>query len=439
MRDELSDLMRFLYACPVGLLEISLDGGIGMMNPLAMQVLIPLAKSGMVENFFTVTESCSPELSFLVQTFSAARGTVCDSHRMLVDAGTRENGFRANVLACTIVKLESDRFVVTVSDVSTEVARERRLKQAEAWISQLVDDIQDFAVLWTDGNGQIDYVSPSSTRQTGYTPADLLGRSPECFETADAGTGSMSFRERLACARRDGWHLSEGWSQRKNGERYWCQQLIATRGDADGAAGGEVPGYLLVLRDVSPNHSNSGQLADLLRKDYLTGACNRAYFFSVAERECRRAAEAGQPLSLIAVDLDRFKSVNDTYGHAAGDEVLKLFTKVSTELLRPVDLLARLGGEEFAILLPGSTLGGAMQTAERLRANLAGRRLQPYDLRVTASFGCAEFEGQDTRSTELLAWADKALYAAKRGGRNRVEFSRSETGSSSYDGAASGR
>ncbi len=419
--EENTHLLRFLYACPIGLLEFDGEGQIRMMNPHAVQVLLPLAPGGLVTNFFSIMEGVAPEVRNLAETFPKRQGKVCEAHRIVVRPGTRDNNFVANVLACTLVKLANDRFAVTIVDVSAEVARERRLKQAEVWFASLMDDINDFAVLSMDAEGRVENINASTTRQTGYTEQDLVGAVPECLEVSDTGSTVITLKEQLACAARDGWHLSEGWQRKRNGELHWCQRLVAVRNDVEHANGRSVLGYLMVLRDVSRKHAEASQIVDLLRKDHLTGACNRAHFFTVAEREFTRARQTGQPLAMIAIDLDHFKRVNDTHGHAAGDEVLKIFTEVARGLLRPGDTFARLGGEEFCALLPNTTLGHAVNIAERMRAGLASRKLATHNLSVTASFGCAEMDGFTAGSSDLLAVADQALYTAKRAGRDRTE------------------
>lgn len=161
----------------------------------------------------------------------------------------------------------------------------------------------------------------------------------------------------------------------------------------------------------------------LMTNDGLTRAYNRRYFDQELERELNRAARYGRPLALVVFDIDHFKQINDSRGHLGGDEVLRQLAAIVMRLVRREDLFARIGGEEFALLIPEGSLSGAGLLAERLRATIEGHPFvtdgQP--LRVTCSFGVAYLEPRTTSSSrELYERADSALYAAKGAGRNCV-------------------
>jgi len=162
----------------------------------------------------------------------------------------------------------------------------------------------------------------------------------------------------------------------------------------------------------------------LARTDPLTGLLNRRAFTELAEREIQRARRFGHPMSLLAIDLDRFKSINDNHGHAAGDAVLEHFARVASAQLRSLDVIARLGGEEFVIMLPGTDSQGAFHVAERMRQAIGDSvlQLEALALRYSASFGVAAFEPCQPGLDRWLARADAALYEAKAKGRNRVEL-----------------
>ncbi|BFI95186.1 MAG: hypothetical protein RSP_06960 [Rhodanobacter sp.] len=157
--------------------------------------------------------------------------------------------------------------------------------------------------------------------------------------------------------------------------------------------------------------------------DVLTGACSRRFFIEMSERVIARCAKSAAPLAMLLLDIDHFKSINDTHGHAIGDEVLVGFASTCQAGLREMDLLGRLGGEEFGLLLPEAETGDALAVAERLRGaleSLAIRTPRGDEIRFTVSIGlCMLSGGSDTYET-LMAHADKALYDAKQSGRNRV-------------------
>jgi diguanylate cyclase (GGDEF)-like protein len=414
---ENAALLQFLYACPAGLVEFSAAGAIGMVNPAAMGLLMPLAGRPFVINLFDVMDGCAPELRNMIHRFAPPQGTVCDGHRIVTGRGERPN-----VLACTIVKLTADRYVATLSDVTEQVARERRLKQAETWFASLLDGVDDVAVLSLNANGCVDAVTPSATRQTGFTEAELLGKPFEWFDRPDRATAMPLPGEAIAVARRDGWYLHEGWHALADGGRYWCQRLVAVRNEAAGAAAG----YTLVIRAVTRQGRDTADLRRMLTRDHLTGASNRAHFFETAERQLVRALRDAGSLALVVLDVDHFKRVNDEHGHAAGDVVLREVARRCETELRPEDIFARLGGEEFVVLLPETSLMKASAVAERLRTSLAREPIVAggIELRITASFGCSALDTDPSASLAgLLAAADNALYNAKRSGRDRVELS----------------
>jgi len=165
------------------------------------------------------------------------------------------------------------------------------------------------------------------------------------------------------------------------------------------------------------------QIEHLAMTDPLTGIYNRRTLYELGEREIDRARRAGSMVSLVLLDIDYFKQVNDTHGHVAGDVVLRRFVEVVRGCLRKSDLLTRFGGEEFCIILAGEEEGAAWCVAERIRAAVEANpfRVAGESLHVTSSAGVATLPpGGDRGLPWLVGAADEALYAAKRAGRNRV-------------------
>lgn len=153
--------------------------------------------------------------------------------------------------------------------------------------------------------------------------------------------------------------------------------------------------------------------------DHLTGLANRRRFERQLEREVARTARHERPFSLVLLDLDDFKQVNDTHGHEAGDVAIQSLARVLQQGTRGIDLAARVGGEEFAVILTETNLVGATEVAERLRLTLRATEI-PIIGHIAASFGVAECPSQGLTARELVASADAALYEAKRQGRDRV-------------------
>jgi diguanylate cyclase (GGDEF)-like protein len=174
----------------------------------------------------------------------------------------------------------------------------------------------------------------------------------------------------------------------------------------------------------------NARLHDLVQRqaitDDLTGLVNRRRFLAVLDTEVERAAQLGSGIGIVLIDLDDFKGVNDRFGHHSGDRVLAAFGRLLQEHIRDVDLAARLGGEEFALLLPEVEGRDAVSVAERLRRSLSERPIASVEgnvLSSTASFGVAQYRQGDS-GEDLLRLADDALYRAKAEGKNRVSVAR---------------
>ncbi len=181
-------------------------------------------------------------------------------------------------------------------------------------------------------------------------------------------------------------------------------------------------GRVWFFRDITERKRHEQLLEAQSQRDPLTGAANRRCFFVRADAEFARAQRAGHPLAMIMLDIDRFKDINDHWGHAAGDQVLKHLCTVARSVVRETDLFGRIGGEEFAVVAPDTDHAGAMRLAERLRQQIGNGNARHGDdlIAYTVSAGVGTLRADDHCAEDVLERADQALYAAKRAGRNRV-------------------
>ena len=414
---EHESLLQFLYLCPHGMAQIDRSSAIFMLNPAFACLAMPLLAPGRtLDNLVDLLEPFLPELQSLLQS-SAARGMICDGMR--VHLGPAAPGQDARVLSLTVVRMDRDRHMAVLSDVTQQVAQERRLRESEAWFAAVVQGVDDYAILSVDGDGRLCDWNASGERLFGRVAADVVGQHASGV-VASGSADPAAFRNRLQEAEREGWHLDEGWRVRGDGTRFWGTCMVSPIHVAPAAAGATPRRYMMVVRDISERRHSADALRRALTADHLTGVLNRRCFLDRAEEELRRHAWRGGHCCVAMVDADHFKSVNDTHGHAAGDAALCAIAEVLRRETREGDLVGRLGGEEFAVMMPATTPELAEQVAERLRAGVAALRLvhEGRFVPLTVSIGVSIDGRADLK--QLLVDADAALYDAKRSGRNRV-------------------
>ncbi|MDY0058043.1 MAG: diguanylate cyclase [Methyloversatilis sp.] len=420
VEEEYEALLQFMYMAPIGLVQALADGEITMINPLCAQLLMPLTPDGQLANLFTALEAVVPDLRQRVQDFPDVHGAVCDA--LQVPIATGQPGRRqSQVLALTLLKLDAERLMAVISDVTHSVRRDRELRQSQAWINTLALGLTDYALVSLDHRGCVLDWNPSIARITGFSEEQVIGRSLSMFYPEDA-ISEQRVLDRLHEADRTGWSLDEGWCVRADASRYWGSCLIAPLHDRNDDLTDEHD-YSLIIRDVSDRREAAEALLKAVSCDHLTGLLNRRAFVEAVELEMQRWARFPRPLSLVMIDADHFKRINDQYGHAAGDAVLRHLAAGMTATFRAMDVLARFGGEEFVVLLPDTTLEGAEVVAERLCLLLASQAVEVggQTIRYTISAGVAAMDADIGDFDALMQRADEALYAAKAAGRNRVE------------------
>lgn len=433
VEDEYEALLQFLYIAPIGLLQARMDGEILMVNPLCAQLLMPLVPDGELFNLFTALGGVAPDLRHRADSFPNGYGMVCDAVHLHVD--TAQPGRKAvQTLSLTLLKLDSERLMAVLSDVTESVKRDRELRHSQAWLQTLVTGLTDYALESLDSNGCLQSWNESIGRITGFDSAASLGQSFSIFYPADYLSRDRA-QDRLQEADRSGWSIDEGWMLRADGSRFWGSCLIAPLHTA-GEAQQDERAYSLIVRDVSDRREATEALRRSVSSDHLTGLTNRRAFFEAAQLELERWSRAPRPLSIVLIDADHFKRVNDVHGHAAGDAVLRHLAAGLSANFRAVDVVARIGGEEFVALLPGATVAEAEAVALRMCRTIAAQPavVDGQAIAYTVSAGVATMEAGVDGVNALLQRADAAMYAAKAQGRNGVR--RWDTGMTSLAGNA---
>ena len=212
--------------------------------------------------------------------------------------------------------------------------------------------------------------------------------------------------------------------KRYDGEYRWILDNIVPRFNN----AGEFLGFIGTCLDVTEHHiarqlieQQRDELAHIAMHDHLTNAFNRRYLFEQTELEIERCKRYEHSLYLLMIDVDKFKQINDTFGHNVGDEVLSSLVKCFNEGVRPSDMVCRYAGDEFCIILPETDQQGAYQIAERIRSATENIKLSKADnLKVTVSIGIAEYKDTFPGIEEWIHSADSALYKVKKAGRNGV-------------------
>jgi diguanylate cyclase (GGDEF)-like protein/PAS domain S-box-containing protein len=283
----------------------------------------------------------------------------------------------------------------------------------------VLEYIRGYCVAVLDDAGTVTEWNPSIGRQFDITAEAIVGRpllNQVSLHLEEPGS-SANFSEVRKVIAKAGWCRVDASWKKRGGQEMWGECVIAPVLETDGSTGG----YVAVIRDVSVEHINTQELIDAALTDPLTGLHNRRGLEGRAEAIHFRPAGAPVTQVWIMVDIDHFKRVNDTYGHEAGDEVLKAAAEALRSTARGADIVARFGGEEFVLVLPDTSAEMAMRIAERLRLAIEAlsTEVDGQVIRVTASFGVAQRAAQESQ-LEVLERADAALYSSKKEGRNRV-------------------
>ena len=325
--------------------------------------------------------------------------------------------------------------VVLAREFTKRRDAEEAVRQSERRFRLLSENSSD-AVVLRNLAGEREYASSGFYKLIGYSPEEIAGRTFSEFIAPDCKDIPKASIEKVLAGSK---HVVDSFRFcRGDGSWVWIETISSPFAEENGT----ITGVVSSLRDITQRklaeeelESKAANLADIAMRDALTGLANRRGFDERLKEEWSRAERGGDPLSLLMIDVDLFKSFNDALGHVAGDEALRRVANcISTHMLRPGDFGARYGGEEFALILRNTGSRGAYHVAEVLRNAIEGLKIpHPKGLNghVTISLGLAtvpDLPGIDL--VQFVKAADAALYEAKRLGRNRVERFERHTGAS---------
>ena len=292
------------------------------------------------------------------------------------------------------------------------------LSEEKERFQQLVENLHEvFFVYEVTRQGTL-YISPSAEQLWGEPIGDELDFALERVAARVLPADREKFvQARLALLRAEGKLNVECRVRRRDNEIRWVWVRASKLGRAQGN-----DWIVGVIEDITDRKRLERDLRKMARTDALTELANRAHFFEYGEVERYRATRYAHPLAVMMIDIDFFKQVNDTYGHAVGDHVLVMVTRKCQRLLRSTDLMARIGGEEFGVLLSETDAEDAEKLAKRLQTTVAAQGVPTEGgvVAVTISIGVAELQLEDASFDEVLKRADDALYQAKQNGRNQV-------------------
>lgn len=309
--------------------------------------------------------------------------------------------------------------VVAFTDITERVKVEEENKRLTQYNRMLLESAGD-GIYGTDMQGHCTFINPAALKMLGFRYDDVIGRDPHVIFHYRYPDGSEYPREKCPV------HLTQ-----YNGMEQECEDYFVHR---DGELfpvhlkvspvfeKHQQVGVVVVFQDITEQKALQARLITLTTTDDLTGLYNRRFFQKQLTKEFARFQRSFAETVVLMLDLDYFKQINDTYGHAAGDKVLQDFSALLSNAQRSSDLSARVGGEEFALLLPDTSITDALSVAKRLTTQVRqfefsyGEKL----ISLTVSIGCSHMRLEDTHPDMVLARADRALYQAKEAGRDRV-------------------
>ncbi|MDD5158497.1 MAG: diguanylate cyclase [Sulfuricurvum sp.] len=342
-----------------------------------------------------------------------------ENHAVYVESWQRRRDGEKRLLAWWCQTLRDEEGTVTgvlstARDITDEYQIQKNLKESEKKyknLAQAMEQVDDILYI-TDKFGNISYVNGAYCRHTGYTQAEVLGQNARISKS---GMHDREFYKGLwTTILSEEVYRNTLINRKKNGDLYYEKKTITPLKDDNQ----QIVGFISSGKDVTQETMLHQEVERIATIDSLTGIYNRRKFEELFTLESEQSRRFYYPLSMIMIDIDHFKSVNDTYGHNVGDEVLKQLVNIVQENIRIIDIFARWGGEEFLILSPNTNLDNIRTLAEKLRIAVE-KAVFPTIGHVTISLGISTFGKEDSFSG-LFKRVDHSLYYAKKHGRNQI-------------------
>ena len=405
-------LLDLFVLAPVGLVQVDEDGRVEVANLAARTLLTPFTRAGALDDLFAALASVAPDLAARVRNYGVPRGVIVESIELLAPGEGRG-------INLALVKVAPSRIVAVVTDASGLAHSRGLVAQLEQRLSAVESAVRDYAIYTISDDATVASWSAAAERVHQWAAGEMIGRPAAMLLGSDAG-GEPHVKETLAQAARTGWSEEEGYRLRADGSSFWATTVVTALRGADGAA----LGFSVVTRDQSERRKFEEATRDdaASNTDYLTGAFTRRAFFDVASSEVARARRYGQPLSLLLVDPDNFRDIGDTRGADFTNEWLRTIASVCRQESRTTDVQGRVGGAEFAVLLPSTELSGGLVLAERIRERMQRHVFvgESQGVRCTLSVGVSEVLDEISTVEELLAASATAVERAKQAGMNLV-------------------
>jgi len=412
LRESEFRIRNILETTQEGFIQIDLERKIEVANPAACAIL-GRTRENVVGQRITDYLAADSQASFAAQMAKrdAGQSSTYDVALVRPDGELRY----CHVSGTPIFDRAGQRTgaFALITDYSDQVAHEAYVRRAVAVFENTAE-----GVMTTDATGRIISVNPAFERITGYSAAEAVGRKSSLLRS---GRHPQEFYRRMWAEIDTAGHWQgEIWNRRKSGEIYPEWLTISAVCDNTG----KVQNYIGVFSDISDIKRSAAELERLAHYDTLTGLANRLLLGAQLQHALERAARHADTLVVMEIDLDGFKTVNDTLGHPAGDKLLQIVARRIRDALRVEDIVARLGGDEFAVVMESVP---AVADAATVAAKLIALIAEPLDLDghtacVTSSIGIAVFPSDGMDATSLLKAADTALYVGKREGRNTFRF-----------------